>query len=77
MSSGHTGNAGAFGGARSKPRRRGVGVLGLLAILVVIYVVIVGLNPWAWHIGGDWTPFLTWTGTGRLVTSSGSYPLVV
>jgi hypothetical protein len=77
MSSGHTGNAGALGGAISKRRRRGMGTLGLFAVLVVIYVVMVGLNPWAWHIGGDWTPFLYWTGTGRLVSSSGSYPLVV
>jgi hypothetical protein len=77
MSSGHTSNAAAFGGIVTKPRRRGLGMLGLFAILVLIYVVMVCLNPWAAHIGGAWTPFLYWTGTGKLVTSSGSYPLVV
>jgi len=77
MSSGHTSNAGPFGGAVSKPRRRGIGILGLFAILAVIYVAMVCLNPWSLHIGGEWTPLFYWTGTGRLVTSSGSYPLIV
>jgi hypothetical protein len=77
MSSGQTNNAGAFGGAVAKRRRRGIGMLGLCAILVLIYIVMVCLNPWAVHMGGGWTPFLYWTGTGRLVTSSGSYPLIV
>lgn len=35
------------------------------------------LNPWAIHIGGQWTPLLTWTGIGRLVTATGDYPLLV
>jgi hypothetical protein len=52
----------------------------LAAILAgaVFYAVVVVLDPWAFHIGGRWTPFLTWQGYGKLVTKSGSeYPLYV
>ena len=44
----------------------------------VFYAVVVVLDPWALHIGGRFTPFLTWQGSGKLVTKSGSqYPLYV
>ncbi|MGC2195685.1 MAG: hypothetical protein WA628_13485 [Terriglobales bacterium] len=49
----------------------------LVLILALIYGAIVLLNPWAIHIGGRWTPLLIWTGTGKLVTASGAYPLMV
>lgn len=61
----------------SPPRRRRGGWLALGAIAVVVYCVIALLNPWALHIGGQWTPFMYWTGTGKLVTSDGTYPLLV
>jgi hypothetical protein len=36
------------------------------------------MNPWAFHIGGRWTPLLTWFGSGRLVTKNGrEYPMFV
>lgn len=62
--------------ARRKPRRR-FGVLGLVALLLVVYAVVVLLNPWAFHMGERWTPLLYWTGTGKLVTKHGTYPLMV
>ncbi len=44
----------------------------------LVYGVVVALNPWALHIGGRWTPLLTWQGTGKLRTKSGAeYPLYV
>jgi hypothetical protein len=36
------------------------------------------MMPWAFNIGGRWTPVLTWWGSGRLVTKSGiEYPMFV
>jgi hypothetical protein len=51
-----------------------------LAVLLVILLLSVGaaMMPWAFHIGGRWTPVLTWWGSGRLVTKSGvEYPMFV
>src|SRR5215467_741520 len=50
----------------------------ILAILLLILLLAgVGLTmPWAFHIGGRWTPLLTWNGTGTLHTKSGNeYPI--
>lgn len=56
-------------------------IASLLLVLIVggalSYGVIVALNPWALHIGGRWTPFLTWHGSGKMFTKSGEYPLFV
>jgi hypothetical protein len=51
--------------------------LGLLVLCgSVFYGVVVALDPWALHIGGRWTPFLTWQGSGKLLTKDGrEYPL--
>ena len=44
----------------------------------VFYAVVVLLDPWALHIGGCFTPFLTWQGSGKLLTKGGGeYPLYV
>jgi len=44
----------------------------------VFYAVVVLLDPWALHIGGRFTPFLTWQGSGKLLTKGGGeYPLYV
>ena len=51
-----------------------------LALLFGILIVsaAVAIMPWAFHIGGRWTPVLTWWGSGRLVTKTGlSYPIFV
>jgi hypothetical protein len=37
----------------------------------LVYGVVVLLDPWALHIGGRWTPLLTWSGSGKLHTKSG------
>jgi len=54
----------------------------LFCILVLIgalfYGAVLALNPWAFHIGGRWTPLLAWQGSGRLLTKGGvEYPLWV
>ncbi|HEY6351506.1 MAG TPA: hypothetical protein VI636_19050 [Candidatus Angelobacter sp.] len=44
----------------------------------LFYGVVVALDPWAFHIGGRWTPLLTWQGSGKLVAKGGiEYPLWV
>ncbi len=60
-----------------RPRRSHRAPILLLLIVALIYGPIVLLNPWASHIGGQWTPLLTWTGTGTLVTASGTHPLLI
>ena len=50
----------------------GVFVLGLLLCGLLLVA-----GPWVLHIGGQWTPLLTWTGSGKLLTKSGQYPLYV
>jgi hypothetical protein len=61
-------------------KRRGflTQLLGVLVLGVVVLYVVVGIAaPWAFHIGGRWTPLLYWSGSGTLVTESGTYPLYV
>jgi hypothetical protein len=44
----------------------------------LFYGGVAALDPWATHIGGRWTPFLTWQGSGTLITKGGTeYPLYV
>jgi len=50
----------------------------LLLCGVLVYAVVLVTSPWALHIGGRLTPFLTWHGAGKLVTKGGlEYPLYV
>lgn len=50
----------------------------LLVLGAGLYAVVVALNPWSLHIGGRWTPLLTWQGSGKLLTKDGiEYPLFV
>jgi hypothetical protein len=63
-------------------RQRGGATLKILLVLVlgaaVFYAVVLALNPWAFHIGGRWTPLLMWQGSGKLRTQSGiEYPLYI
>jgi hypothetical protein len=53
-------------------KRGGCGCFGSVtgAILLAL-AVLIGLNPWALHIGGRWTPALTWHGVGKLQSTSG------
>jgi hypothetical protein len=57
---------------------RGLGCFGALAFaFVLILLVIAVLAPWAFHIGGRWTPGF-WQGVGTLRTESGgAYPLYI
>src|SRR5581483_8079485 len=55
-------------------RLMGVGVFGV----AVLYGVVAIIAPWAFHIGGRSTPFLTWHGYGQLLTKGGmEYPLYI
>src|SRR5215471_14700379 len=53
----------------------------LFKLLLLCVVVVCGVasltSPWAFHIGGRWTPLLYWSGYGKLVTRTGTYPLYV
>src|SRR5579872_375466 len=55
-----------------------IGCLGALIFsLIVIGVITAVLAPWAFHIGGRWTPGM-WQGVGKLRTKAGDeYPLYV
>ncbi|HEY6251538.1 MAG TPA: hypothetical protein VI685_16385 [Candidatus Angelobacter sp.] len=61
------------------PKLRGRSAFfGLILVCILVYGVVVALDPWAMHIGGRWTPFLTWHGSGKLLTKGGvGYPLYV
>ena len=60
-----------------RPLRR-LGCLGVLVLAcVVALLVTAALAPWAYHIGGRWTP-ASWWGFGTLRTESGdAYPLFI
>jgi hypothetical protein len=53
-------------------------LLGVLVLgVAVVYGVAALISPWAFHIGGRTTPLLYWSGYGKLLTKSGTYPLYV
>jgi len=45
--------------------------------IAVVYGVTAVTSPWAFHIGGRRTPLLYWSGSGKLITKNGTYPLYV
>src|SRR5262249_46471245 len=50
----------------------------LILFAILLLAAGAALNPWAFHIGGRWTPVLTWWGSGTLVTKNGTeYPMFV
>ncbi len=71
------GGAGAPGGftrpVRPPQRRRGKHGFGFLILLCIAVgaVVQLGLTPWVLHIGGRFTPTMTWDGYGELNASNG------
>lgn len=53
-------------------------LLGSLILgVAVVYGVAAVTSPWSFHIGGRWTPLLYWSGSGKLLTKNGTYPLYV
>jgi hypothetical protein len=62
-------------------RRRHGCLATLFGLIVLCAAVVYGVaaltSPWAFHIGGRWTPLLYWSGTGKLLTKGGTYPLYV
>lgn len=66
-----TGSGGKTDGTAKK--KRGCGCLGSVAGLIVLVVtMLVLLNPWSLHMGGRWTPALTWHGVGTLHSTTGA-----
>jgi len=60
-------------GGTGQSRRKGCGCLGSVtfAILLALGLLLL-LNPWSLHMGGRWTPALTWHGVGKLHSSTGA-----
>jgi hypothetical protein len=56
---------------RRRWHRRHPWLLLLLILAVCLFVVEVGLTPWDLHIGGRFTPTLTWDGYGTVQASNG------
>jgi hypothetical protein len=61
----------------SRPWQR-LGCFGVLVLgLVLVLALTALLDPWAYHIGGRWTPGVWW-GYGKLQTTEGDeYPLFI
>jgi len=61
-----------------KTRRQGF-LAGIIKLVILGVAIVYGLaavtSPWAFHIGGRWTPLLYWSGKGQLVTSAGTHTL--
>ena len=68
-------------GYTRRMRHRIGGLSHILSILVfagaLFYALILVLAPWAVHIGGRWTPLLTWEGSGNLATKGGQHYLLL
>jgi hypothetical protein len=59
--------------AAAATKKRGCGCLGSVFGLIVLGVLLlVLLNPWSLHMGGRWTPALTWHGVGTLHSTTGA-----
>jgi len=58
-----------------RTRRRNPFLALLFAILIVLAIPLA--VPWAFHMGERWTPLLTWSGSGTLLTKNGPHPLFV
>jgi hypothetical protein len=57
---------------RHRFRRRRLGCLGALILVVIVLAVVYTLpNPWALHIGGRFTPTESWQGYGAVAASNG------
>src|SRR5689334_2969969 len=53
--------------------RRKFGCLGSVSFVIVLALaLLLLLNPWSLHMGGRWTPALTWHGVGKLHSSTGA-----
>lgn len=69
---------GGFGGrlpgvGRPWRRRHTLGCFGsLVALALLVLVIQVAFTPWAFHIGGTFTPLMNWTGVATGHTPSGS-----
>jgi hypothetical protein len=48
-------------------------IRGLIVLVVLFFVVEVGLNPWAFHIGGKPTLTGSWSGFGTVQASNGGH----
>lgn len=59
--------------AGTAKKKYGCGCLGsMTGLIVLVTALLVLLNPWSLHMGGRWTPALTWHGVGTLSSSTGA-----
>ena len=58
------------------PRRRHLGLRLLLIVVVVLFALYVLPSPWAFHIGGKFSPFGEWDGYGPVQASNGGHYLL-
>ena len=57
----------------AKPRKSGCGCLGSVSFAIALALaLLLLLNPWSLHMGGRWTPALTWHGVGQLHSTTGA-----
>jgi len=48
----------------------------LLFVVIAVCLAMAAMVPWSFHMGGRWTPLMTWWGAGTLRTKAGvEYPL--
>ncbi len=60
----------------TRPPRPGYARPMLVLAILAALAATVGLTPWAFHMGGRWTPLGTWTGFGRVDASNGGHYLL-
>jgi hypothetical protein len=60
---------------QTRPRRRRLRRVhlfgGLLSIVLLLLVGQIGLSPWVLHIGGRFTPTMSWSGYGTVTATNG------
>jgi len=61
---------------RGAPRRGRHGWGLLFLVVLAVAAVLIGLTPWALHIGDRFTPLLTWDGFGSVEASNGGHYLL-
>lgn len=62
--------------AEMKQEHKKFGILGLAVVVLLTLTAIGTITPWAFHMGGRFTP-LYWSGSGMLVAKQGAFPLYV
>jgi hypothetical protein len=62
--------------SQGPPRRRHLGLRLFLIVVLVLLALYVLPSPWAFHIGGKFSPFGQWDGYGPIQASNGGHYLL-